>query len=610
MIKRIILLMLMIFVGCQVDTNIPITESYLERQVSETPNHGDLPQPFIVGGDEVDPACPDCKYPFMVSIQSSWGGHFCGGSLVREDWVVTAAHCVQGESPSGLQVKIGLHNVNGTTGSETRYVDQVITHPSYDGWSLDNDYALLHLTQPSSFEPIQLITDESHDNDGTWSTTMGWGATSSGGWSSDVLLEVGVPVDDDCGYIGGEITDNMICAGDDNGGEDSCQGDSGGPLIVEWNGEYELIGIVSWGYGCADAGYPGVYSRIETRKDWFFSYIGEPEIEPVLDDAQLGFGNSQGGSIEILLDSPGAVAGYQFELVATNGFILTGAEGGASELADFQVSTSELGVVLGFSFSGTTIPEGSSVLTNLLFEGEGESEFCLTNAIISDVDAGSFGVEYGDCVTVTANPQAIVTIGDNTLSTLDISVVSEVDIAGFQFDVSGIDVIEAYGGTAEENGFTMSTGNGTVIGFSFSGDVIPAGDAVMVTLTFEGEQGAEVCLSGVVLSNSNGTPIFTETGDCVTLDLIVPGDVNFDGLINVVDIVLVVNFILDASVPSYEEFLASDVNADGELNVVDIVNIVGMVLDTSFVQSVEWLEQHFPQLNTRERLKNLNYEYE
>jgi hypothetical protein len=76
----------------------------------------------------------------------------------------------------------------------------------------------------------------------------------------------------------------MVCAGDSNGGEDSCQGDSGGPLIMtNSDGEYELIGIVSWGYGCAEAGYPGVYSKVWSKLDWFFSYIGEPEDNFVVD---------------------------------------------------------------------------------------------------------------------------------------------------------------------------------------------------------------------------------------------------------------------------------------------------------------------------------------
>jgi secreted trypsin-like serine protease len=255
LLKFVILLSLF---GCDADTTTEPTipqNNELYRQSLETPTlPGDLPQPMIVGGVVVNPACPDCKYPFMVSLQSSgwWGsGHFCGGSLVREDWVITAAHCVEGETASNLDIVIGLHNVNGTNGSQTRGVDQIIVHPSYSSNSLNNDYALLHLSSPiTDFEPIQLCTDTDHDEEPVMSTTMGWGATSPGGGSSNVLLEVDVPIDDGCGsYSNSDITNNMVCAGDGNGGEDSCQGDSGGPLIMTNDvGEYELIGIVSWGY--------------------------------------------------------------------------------------------------------------------------------------------------------------------------------------------------------------------------------------------------------------------------------------------------------------------------------------------------------------------------
>ena len=281
-IKNILLTLLFVFGCIENPTEVDIAQIENETLIKEMeyPIHFQT-ETRIVGGTEVDPPCPECKYPFMVSVQSASGYHFCGGSLVREDWVVTAAHCVDGWPANAIRVEIGLHNIYYTEGAQTLNVEEVIIHPDWNDNMINFDYALLRLEAPVDitelgFEPIQLITDESNDDEPIMGTTMGWGTTSYGGPSSNVLLEVDVPIDDDCGYNGG-ITDNMVCAGDSNGGEDACQGDSGGPLIMtNTAGEFELIGIVSWGYGCAEPNYPGVYSRIYPERDWFFQYIGEP----------------------------------------------------------------------------------------------------------------------------------------------------------------------------------------------------------------------------------------------------------------------------------------------------------------------------------------------
>ena len=309
------------------------------------------------------------------------------------------------------------------------------------------------------------------------------------------------------------------------------------------------------------------------------SYKTNQFTETNLNTAFLGFGNVQNGSVEITLDNTIPTPGFQFEVVTTNNFIITNAEGGTAEELGFSVSTSESGVVLGFSFQGTLIPAGNHVLTNVVYEGENQSEFCLTNGVVDGLD-----VEYGPCITVVTNPQAYVDFGN----------------------IEGVEVTDAFGGLSEQYGFSNNIGENMILGFSFTADVIPAGDGVMVTLQFIGNHLDQVCLTDLVLSNGDGEAIFVETGDCKILDLILPGDLNFDEIINVVDIVLLVNIILGEPVSGPSQFLAGDVNEDDQLNVVDIVNIVSMVLGTTFSQSVEWLEQNFPQLETKIRLKNLN----
>lgn len=222
---------------------------------------------YIVGGDEAVKG----EFPFMVSLQDR-GGHFCGGSLIAKDWVLTAAHCVEGGGPSS--VVIGLHDHEKLEGAEVFRPAQIISNPNYS--DLDYDYALIRLDGESKYQPIALGTLDPAA--GTSVTTAGWGYTRESGFSlPNNLRKVSVPVVDrakcNAAYKN-KISDRMICAGLEEGGKDSCQGDSGGPLFTGQGADRVLLGVVSWGEGCARAKKYGVYSNVSAALDWIYSTTG------------------------------------------------------------------------------------------------------------------------------------------------------------------------------------------------------------------------------------------------------------------------------------------------------------------------------------------------
>merc|ERR1712066_129539 len=227
----------------------------------------------IVGGVETEAN----EYPWQVALVSAGGSHpWCGGTLISSQHVLTAAHCTAGESPSSMAVLLGEHD--RTDGDYNRVSLSAITdHPDYNDWTLDNDFSILTLAEPVPFtlevSPACLPSDFSQDYAGQVATVTGWGTLQSGGNQPAVLNEVDVTVqtNTECtaAYGTGEITSNMICAAD--AGKDSCQGDSGGPLVVKENGRFTLAGVVSWGFGCADPNYPGVYARVTAKMDWILA---------------------------------------------------------------------------------------------------------------------------------------------------------------------------------------------------------------------------------------------------------------------------------------------------------------------------------------------------
>jgi trypsin len=221
----------------------------------------------IVGGTPV--ASGD--YPWMVSLASR-GRHFCAGSLIAPDVVMTAAHCVGGGKVTA-RIKGGVLTSNGV---ESIAVVAKIKHPNYNSATSDFDVAILLLKSSSSIPPVAIDTTID-----TWagsiSRVIGWGTTSSGGSAPTNILQVDVPVrtNEECDRVSypGQITPQMVCAGVPEGGVDSCQGDSGGPLFVQVGGQPLVMGVVSWGYGCAFPGKYGVYARVNSMLSFIGQYI-------------------------------------------------------------------------------------------------------------------------------------------------------------------------------------------------------------------------------------------------------------------------------------------------------------------------------------------------
>ncbi|KAF5287005.1 hypothetical protein FQA39_LY16119 [Lamprigera yunnana] len=210
----------------------------------------------IVGGEPVEIE----DYPYQVSLQIN-NFHFCGGSIALEYAILTAAHCTDGITTDGFAISYGSkHRYQG----ESVDVGAFEQDEQFNYLTLDHDMALLILTSKmklgSNAAIIPMITDPQNSEDRI-AYASGWGALSSGGGSPDYLQAVAVtevPRDKCNDAYNGAITSTMICFADE--GKDSCQGDSGGPL-VDRNANVQ-IGIVSWGYGCADPKYPGVYTHI------------------------------------------------------------------------------------------------------------------------------------------------------------------------------------------------------------------------------------------------------------------------------------------------------------------------------------------------------------
>lgn len=216
--------------------------------------------------------------PYQVSVTPSTqlSGGWCGGTLISSTWVLTAAHCVEGYSASGLRVRAGINNLTTTSG-QLRTPNLVIIHPYYGDTSGGYDIALLRVgtafTLGSTVQTAALPGNAAEsvlDVNGKSATVSGWGKTETGASSPTALREVTIPITptgSDCGTR----PNNTIC-GKYSAGRDSCNGDSGGPLAASYNGKFYVLGIVSYGPS-ACRGY-GVYTRVNGYINWINQQTG------------------------------------------------------------------------------------------------------------------------------------------------------------------------------------------------------------------------------------------------------------------------------------------------------------------------------------------------
>ncbi|XP_026285986.1 trypsin-1-like isoform X2 [Frankliniella occidentalis] len=222
----------------------------------------------IVGGTNAD--IKDFAHQLSLEVMFM---HSCGASVISETFALTAAHCVFGmprQPPWFVRLRAGSTSGFLGIGGEMHAIDYVEPHASFNKTTTDFDIGLIKVKRPFTFSsrisPIKVVDERHYVKVGSIATVSGWGMTSERAlFTPWTLHSVDIPVVDRsaCNHNytahGAKISERMICAGGTGDGKDSCQGDSGGPLISQ---DRQLIGVVSWGYGCARAGFPGIYTNV------------------------------------------------------------------------------------------------------------------------------------------------------------------------------------------------------------------------------------------------------------------------------------------------------------------------------------------------------------
>jgi len=233
----------------------------------------------IVGGNQAGQG----EWPWQGLLRTSTGG-LCGCTLISPGWAVTAAHCTHELDHTNLYLTFGATDRSSNSNTQSLKVRRKIDHPDYDQETLANDISLLQLSSEviENFyvRSISLPPQDADVTIGKECVITGWGTEHQSSTSNPTILREGiVPIISNAqcqSWLRIRIGDSLMCAGYEEGGVDTCQGDSGGPLVCynDENRKYYLQGVTSFGFGCAAARKPGVYTRVSYYSDWISQNTG------------------------------------------------------------------------------------------------------------------------------------------------------------------------------------------------------------------------------------------------------------------------------------------------------------------------------------------------
>ncbi len=505
-------------------------------------------------------------FGFQFNLTGATISEASAGAMVPGDWMIsTSSSMVLGFSLTGSSIPAGsgvLANISFTSGGGAICIENGVVSGAA-GASLEVGYGECY-----GSDPVPGCTDPAADNynpdatedDGSceYSVNLSFGATDFGGGAMEIVmtnpLDVygfqfnidGITITNAAGgsaeangfmisfsgntVIGFSLTGGSISAGSGvlvdltyelTGETEACL--SGGVISGE-----DGVGLdVSYG-DCVQVDNEAVLGCTDPDADNYNSDASEDDGSCEY-SVTLSYGEyeSGGGSMNINMANPTNVYGFQFNVT---GITITNAAGGSAEANGFMISFSG-NTVIGFSLTGSSIPEGNETLVELTYETTGDIESCIENGVISGYLGVPLGVNYGECVTVMeATPGCTDSDADNfdpdateddgsceytvnlsfddlsltdvTSGSIDIFMDNPAAVSGFQFDISGMNVTEASGGSAAENGFDVSTNGTTVIGFSLTGSSIPEGSGLLTTLTFDNGSG-DVCLSEIFITSTS-----------------------------------------------------------------------------------------------------------